>query len=160
MRKFIGLAVLLCLCSLVSVAQDFPKAEVFAGYQFTHIESNYNASGWNGAASYNLNRWLGVTGDFSGAYKGGVKVHSYTFGPTLSARLPMMTPFVHALFGGTNFSGGGSVSGFAMQFGGGLDVGSHSIGLRLIQGDVIVDRISGITSSKNGRLSTGVVFRF
>jgi hypothetical protein len=162
MRKFIGLAVLLCLCSLVSVAQDFPKAEVFGGYQFTHLEGtpSYNASGWNGAASYNLNRWLGVTGDFSGAYKGGVKVHSYTFGPTVSARLPMITPFAHALFGGTNFSGGGSVSGFAMQFGGGLDVGSHSIGLRLIQGDMIVNRISGFTSSKNGRVSTGVVFRF
>lgn len=168
---------LFCLAGLVLVlmatpmwAQDAPKGEVFGGYQFTHIEG-VNANGWNASASGNFNKWFGVTGDFSGAYKsmGGVsvKLYTYTFGPTISFRKnEHVTPFVHALFGGFHASGsgfgyGGSTNGFAMFVGGGVDanVNKH-IAVRLAQVDWEGLRASGSWSTKDVRYSAGVVFRF
>jgi hypothetical protein len=70
------------------MAQDFPKAEIFGGYQLTLDSTTLN--GWNGTLTGNFNHWFGVTGDFSGAYKseGGedFRNDTYTFGPTIAAR--------------------------------------------------------------------------
>jgi hypothetical protein len=110
-----------------TMAADHPQAEVFGGYQYTRFEGGENANGWNAAGTVNLNRWLGVTADFSGVYtsEDGVKFpnYTYTFGPTVSLRgAPMSTPFAQALFGGVHSSaaiaaGGANVrasdSGFA-----------------------------------------------
>ncbi len=61
MRKFIGLMLLLGLFSLAAVAQEnYSKAEVFGGYQYTRFDGGVNANGFNGALTGNLNHWFGV----------------------------------------------------------------------------------------------------
>jgi hypothetical protein len=139
-----------------------PKAEVFGGYQFSHLDPGLNANGWNVAASGNLSRWFGVTADFSGAYKNGGHIYTYMFGPTFSARSKGVTPFVHTLFGGATASGGGgSANAFAMAIGGGMDVnGGKHFAVRVIQADWLLLRSGGYTDKKNVRVSTGIVFRF
>ncbi len=177
MKKVQLMAVVVCLLASVSAfAADEPKAEVFAGYQFTHLDGggvidNANASGWNGALTGYVNKWLGVTADLSGAYTtvSGVKLktHTYTFGPTVALRnSEKLTPFVHALFGGAHASGSAfgasaSDSAFAMILGGGVDAKfSDRLAFRVAQFDLVSLRSNGDTSNKNFRLSTGVVFRF
>ena len=93
----ITLVLVLCTCCAPAGAQ---KVGVFGGYQFTHLQPAYNASGWNAALTGNFKHVLGITADFSGAYKTNTDVYTYTFGPVLTARLPVAQPFVHALFGG------------------------------------------------------------
>ena len=158
MRQLMIFAVVLGLLSLPLVAQDFPKAEIFGGYQYSHFEPGVNANGWNASLAGNVNRWFGVAADFSGAYKSGEHVHTYMFGPVFSARSDKVTPFAHALFGGAS---GGGANAFAMAFGGGVDVKvADKVAFRLIQGDWLVLSSEGFTSKKNARISTGVVFRF
>ena len=171
-----GLAILavLILFSLVAVAQDTPKAEVFGGYQYTRLSgggTGANFNGWNGALTGNVNKWLGITTDFSGAYKTvsgvSVKQYTYTFGPVISFRSnEKFTPYVHALFGGFHASGsagGSSVStnGFAMLIGGGVDAKlTPHLALRAVQFDWMSLHAEGTTENSNVRISTGLVFRF
>jgi hypothetical protein len=68
------LLVVMCaaLASSACKGQEEPiKGELFGGYQYTRIggSGGTNANGWNAALTGNVNRWFGVTGDFSGAYK-------------------------------------------------------------------------------------------
>src|SRR4029077_4256492 len=124
MRKLIGFALLFGMFSLTAFAQEnAPKAEFFGGYQYTRFDGGLNANGWDTALTGNLNRWFGVTGDFSGAYKtqNGVSFnnYTYTFGPVVSLRQNRtFTPFAHFLAGGfhssASFAGAsGSGNGFA-----------------------------------------------
>ncbi|MGZ4733234.1 MAG: outer membrane beta-barrel protein, partial [Terriglobales bacterium] len=130
MRKLLTVTVLALLVSLSATAQDFPKAEIFGGYQLTRLDGT-TLNGWNAALTGNLNHWFGVTGDFSGAYKSESGVdfrnYTYTFGPTIAARgNETFTPFAHALLGGSHASVGftglsASDNAFTMIFGGGVD---------------------------------------
>jgi hypothetical protein len=162
MWRSIPLFVFLFLFSLTASAQ---KVEIFGGYQFTHLEPNFNASGWNASLTGNFKHILGITGDFSGAYKDRVHAHTYTIGPVLTARLPVVQPFVHALFGGITLSSSGSntgsSTGFAMLVGGGLDIGlRRGIGIRILQADWLSTRFSGNTNNNNMRVSAGLVVKF
>ncbi len=152
------LLLVLAVFSLPAAAQ---KVEIFGGYQFSHLEPAFNGSGWNASLTGNFPHVLGITADFSGAYKNSLKVYTYTFGPVLTARLPVVQPFVHALFGGMTVTDGGSTTGFVMQVGGGLDIGLRKgIGFRLFQADWMSTHFSGITNNKNVRVSTGIVLKF
>ena len=122
------------------------KVEIFGGAQYEHLQSSYNAVGWNTSLTGNFKHVLGITADFSGVYNSrrtSSSVYTYTFGPVLTARLPVVQPFVHALFGGaTTSTPDGSDSAFAMLIGGGLDVGLRKgIGLRLVQADLASDQV-------------------
>ena len=106
-----------------------PKAELFLGYSYVRAlpaPAAGNRVVWlNGGSTslaYNLNRYLGIVGDFGaytnseirfqGAYVGTVDVDnanvgafSYLFGPRFSFRNQgRVTPFVQALFGGAHAS--------------------------------------------------------
>ena len=152
------LAALLNLFSLTAAAQ---RVEIFGGYQFTHLDPAYNASGWNFAVQGNFKHVLGIAADFSGAYKARLNAHTYAAGPVLSARLPVVQPFVHALFGGMTLSNSGSTTGFAMMLGGGLDIGFRKgIGIRIVQADWVSTHFSGNTDNKNTRVSAGIVLKF
>lgn len=169
MRKIVGIISLLLLVSLAAVAQDFPRAEVFGGYQFSRQQST-NLNGWNAALTGNYNRWLGLTGDFSGAYKsqGGIdfRSYTYTFGPTIAVRnSETFTPFAHALFGGFHQSVDitgtslGTANGFAVIFGGGVDAKiSQRFAVRVGQFDYMSFHADG-GSSNIFRYSAGIVFR-
>ena len=161
-RKSIWRSMLLSsLLGLLSPAGLAQKVEVFGGYQFTHLQPAFNANGWNASVTGNFKHVLGITGDFSGAYKQNTSVYTYTVGPVLQARLPVVQPFVHALFGGITASNGRSHSGFAMLVGGGIDLGLRKgIGFRIVQADWVSTRFSGDTRNRNARVSTGIVLKF
>jgi hypothetical protein len=176
------------LCAVSVMAQEnTPKAEIFGGYQYTRMgvsSSGFNLNGWNGSVTGNLNKWLGVTADFSGAYKNvsasasglsasvDFKSYTYTFGPVVSLNHEgAFNPFVHALFGGVRASVSGSASGFgsmsasengfAMLMGGGADARlTKHVAVRLVQADWLHYSFSGISGNSNARISTGLVFRF
>jgi hypothetical protein len=160
MRKLACFFLLTEVLALSSAVQA-QKAVIFGGYQYTHIDPSWNGNGWNGALTGNFAPWLGIRADFSGAYKSGLKFHTYTFGPEVALPLPIVKPFVHALFGGARASGGGSsTNGFDMMYGGGLDYGHGPIAFRVIQFDWMVTRFSGSTDKSNVRACTGIVLRF
>jgi opacity protein-like surface antigen len=178
MRKSIVWALLVLAMSVVSFAQDVPKAEVFGGYQYTRINPGHGVdgdsfNGWDAAVQYNWNKAFGLKADFSGAYKSvlgvSLRQHTYLFGPVVSARSEKATVFAHALFGGAHatadagsgsFLGSASDNAFAMAFGGGLDYNFHkNVAIRVGQFDYLPTRFGGETQN-NFRYSTGIVFRF
>ena len=172
MRKLIGLVMLVGFFSVAGFAQESaPRAEFFGGYQYTRFDGGTNANGWNTSLTGNVNNWFGVAADFSGAYASPSSVsfhnYTYTFGPVVSMRQnDKFTPFVHFLAGGYHasaaFSGvSASDSGFAMMFGGGVDVNvPHRMAFRAAQFDWLSMRGNGSTSNNNMRLSTGLLFRY
>src|SRR5947207_8546383 len=86
------------------------RVEIFGGAQFEHVQPSYNAAGWNASLTGNFKHVLGITGDFSGVYnsrRASSSVYTYTVGPVLTARLPVVQPCVHALFGAATTSSGG-----------------------------------------------------
>jgi hypothetical protein len=157
--RTILLAGLLCAPALAQ------RVEIYGGAQFEHLESSYNAVGWNASLTGNFKHVLGVTGDFSGVYnsrRASSSVYTYTVGPVLTARLPVVQPFVHALFGGATASSAGvSDNAFAMLLGGGLDLGLRKgIGLRLVQADWLMTKFGDRTQDSQGRVSAGIVIKF
>ncbi|HKS71752.1 MAG TPA: hypothetical protein VJQ82_01065 [Terriglobales bacterium] len=161
MRKLIGIALFVCLATFVGTAQETPKPEIFGGYQFTALDPSWHGQGWNGAANMYFTHWLGVTGDFSGAYSQGLSFTTYTGGPVVSMHKGQFSPFAHFLIGGAHasFSGVGN-NGMAMMFGGGLDMGHKQFAVRLFQMDWLSTRFDGFTDNNNVRVSTGVLLRF
>ena len=102
-----------------------------------------NANGWDTSLTGNLNNWFGIAADFSGAYKSqngaSFNNYTYTFGPVVSwCHKEMFIPFAHFLAGGFRASASlsglsGSDNGFAMMFGGGVDVkATKRVALRAI----------------------------
>ena len=136
------------------------KVEIFGGAQYEHLQSSYNAVGWNASLTGNFKHVLGITADFSGVYNSrrtGSSVYTYTVGPVLTARLPVVQPFVHALFGGVTAStASGSDNAFAMLIGGGLDIGLRKgIGLRLVQADWLFTKFGDETQNRQGQSFRG-----
>jgi hypothetical protein len=170
MRRFftLGLVQVLLLTAILiagarpALAQTpaASKADVFGGISFVRRTSTF--SGWNASVTGNMRSWLGVTADFSGNYNSGVHLQTYTFGPRLAlAQDSSLVPFTQATFGVARLSAAGvpSVSGFGAYIGGGMDwYATDHIGIRLIQLDAQLTRISG-TNSNGTRISFGVVFK-
>ena len=158
--------VLLIPCFLLLGA--FPAfgqtAAIFGGYQFSHLDGGTTLNGWNASVTGGVAPFLGITGDFSGVYKSGSKLHTYSFGPEVRAHVAKVRPFAHALFGGYTSSGPisqGTINGFAMFYGGGLDIkASPVISLRPGQFDWMVVHRSGLTDKNNFRYSAGLVLSF
>jgi hypothetical protein len=112
------------------------KVEIFGGAQYEHLQSSYNAVGWNASLTGNFKHVLGITADFSG-----LQLRRTTLdlpippGPVLTRRRSVQL-FVRALFGGSplrqqagattrcNVPWRRQASGFAKR-----------IGLRLVQAD-------------------------
>lgn len=160
MRKFIGVTVLVCIISMVGMAQETAKPELYGGYQFTSTDGGWHANGWNTAANLYFTNWLGATADFSGVYHSG-SLYTYTFGPVVSTHKEAFSPFAHALFGGARAAGdGASVSGMAMMFGGGMDFGKGKLAFRAVQFDWLVLHFNGFTDKNNMRVNTGLMYRF
>lgn len=129
------LSVVLCL-SVEAFGQEFPKAEVSAGYSFLRDETiDRNSHGWVGSVAGNLSPLLGIVGEIGGNYNTtqilgsdlDLRIHSFLGGAQFSARAnPRITPFAHFLLGVARTSGsylgtGASTTDFAIQPGGGVD---------------------------------------
>src|SRR5256886_8908665 len=115
-RKLLILGLFLLAVGVVPVrAQEYPKAEVFGGYQYVRLNpGGTNCQGFGGAAAANVSNWLGVAGDFGyckvTGLPSGISAHAvnYMFGPRVTYRsYGSLTPFAHVLFGGQHFGGTG-----------------------------------------------------
>jgi len=189
MSKLTLVLLVLGLLSLPLMAQDYPRVEVFGGYQYLYSGANtvngvsvpsQNFNGWDAALTGKLTRDFGVEGDFGGAYAtiSGVSNHVYTYtgGPIVSLSTGMIRPFAHALVGGihltsSEFGVSASQTGLTAMAGGGVDVRvDRAIALRLVQADWLYYRfgsqtVAGVTvpaysQNNNVRVSTGIVLRF
>jgi len=189
MRKILFIAVLVLVCGCFAVAQDHPKGELGAGWNYLHIDegSGGTQNGVPGGffidGTYYFVKVLGLTGDFEynkktfsedANFTSGDQARAFSFhaGPRVKARMGRFEPFAHALFGVTNFQfttvGGPSVSrnAFSMKIGGGLDMAlAHHLALRLGEFNYYPTRFSaaqsfnGSDTQSNYTLSVGVVIR-
>ena len=159
--------------ALSSPGQDVPKAEVFGGYSWT----GSSLQGVGASVTGSVNKWFGVTGDFSGHYGNeqvsGIRLyksaHTIQGGPRFSVRRKRITAFAHALFGATRSKQSATIDDtyieessteFSSTYGGGLDVAvSPRIAIRAIQLDYFRMGFFGTTDNRL-RASAGVVFRF
>lgn len=162
------LLVTIILGSVLAFSQETPKAEIFGGYSAKIQKGMDLANGWEGSVTGNLNRWLGVTADFSGYYRtdDGVsqRNYNYLFGPRVTYRTETLSPFGQVLFGvahqragvdGTNVGD----NAFATAIGGGLDYNlKKHVAVRLFQADYLLTRF-GQSTQNNARVAFGVVLK-
>ena len=163
-----------------------PKGELYTGYSFVQMEGK-SMHGWNVSATGNVNKNLGIVGDFSGNYNSEkttagstVTSSNLTFtnvmgGLRVSDRsLRSFTPFAHMLFGMTRVNAqvdttvpgsptssfNNDVTGFSTALGGGLDLNlREGFFVRMFQADYFLIRASGF-KHEGARVSAGIVWRF
>ena len=162
-----------------------PKVELFLGYSYiravpTLAEGNRLMwlNGGSASIAFNLNRYLGIVGDFGGFDDSQIRLstsspavvkdssgnlYTYLFGPRLSFRGSRLTPFVQALFGGARASDvtlSGCTTGpctllptenqFAMTAGGGLDLRvHHRFAIRIVQAEYLMTRFDDFNTGKS-----------
>jgi len=170
MRKLWILCGFMLFATSSVLAQDYPKAEIFGGYQYLRLNpGGTNCQGFGASATGNVNHWLGVVGDFGyckvTGLPSGTSAHevNYLFGPRVTYRsYGSLTPFAHVLFGGEHFgvSGGGTANSFAMSLGGGADYKlTEHVSLRLIQVEYLYTHFGGVRQN-NARIESGIVYRW
>jgi len=149
-RSLLAIASLLMFSGAL-LAQDFPRVEVFGGYQILRVsQDDYGKTlnGWRVSMAGNLNRYFGIEGVVSGTYgdfydidgepddpdidvNARIRNYSYLFGPRFTARSKVVTGFAHFLLGGSRTSVSAAASdpnatfssnAFAWAVGGGLDL--------------------------------------
>jgi hypothetical protein len=183
MRKWIVMFFVLTFCIAVSSAQQ--KWDVFGGYSLSRDYLINEApfpmtlNGAQVAATYNVNKHFGATGEFV-AYRHDVdqvttNIQGYLFGPTgrLGLKNETISLFGDQLFGVSHFSftadaGNSCVSdcspslkAFTMVSGGGVDVKlNRHFSLRPVQMEyflqrVSVDSIEALMATRRGPVSYG-----
>jgi hypothetical protein len=160
------------LLSLSATAFAAPNVAIFGGYQYTRLGDStvtiiggnpfggpaINGNGWTAALTGGFNSWLGIRADVGASYPTNFNFYTYTFGPELTAHLPIVRPFAHALFGIARLSAFGvGQNSFETMLGGGVDVGHGILAWRLAQFDWMS---KGIANHNNFRVCTGLVLRF
>jgi len=148
-----------------------PLVQFALGYQYDSVNlsgyglstSRVNTNGVFIQAKRNVSPYLAVIGDVDAIYKS--QVYLFTYAGGIQAN-PISnrdwTPFVRATIGaGTiHVQNYGTTTGFAWQFGGGLDYHFHKerrLGLRLLQFDYGQVRKQG-ASLNSIKLGTGITF--
>jgi hypothetical protein len=158
--------------------------------------TSFNVFGGGGGFVYNVSPMIGIKADFMGYTQGsGQKIFqngnlvgnvsgnlfTYMFGPQIKKHSGKFQPFGEALFGAahTNLdanlcklengcgSGSGNNNGFAMEFGGGLDIPiTKTIQFRPVEVDYLYthfgsNHIAGASASQNNfKYVAGVNFTF
>jgi len=157
------------------------KVELYGGYDYIRYNANpriigvpasesFNANGISVQAAYNLNSRFGIVGElslYSLARTGFNTTHqvSYLFGPRVSLRRHVFTPFAQVLFGGVWAEDGitfGSVNAFGMTAGGGIDLRvSKHFAVRPFQAEYFMTRFPDGAShlQNNFRFGAGIVWR-
>jgi hypothetical protein len=167
-RKILILSVITLCFPLVAAAEDHPTTEIFGGFSILGVDAgDYEAFyGFQANVAFNFHENIGIVMDFGGQYKNldgsNFHIYQYLFGPRFSMRADTATVFAHTLFGGVAAGGdNSSEGGFAMGFGGGVDINAGDrIAVRAVQFDWTPNRIDGYWSKSEFRLGFGVVFRF
>ena len=165
-RVFFVVVSMLLLLALPASAQDYPKVEFFGGISYANLDDTIDKErehffGFQTSFAGNLNESFGIVGEFgiqTGIFVG--ETYEFMAGPRFASRGDTAIGFVHAMFGGAAFRGFEfSDTGFAMAFGGGLDVNvGKGFAIRAIQFDYVPTRLFD-TWQHNIRLGFGVVFK-
>lgn len=154
----------------------FPKHETGLGWSMLNVSDplldiDFNSTlGWNVSVATNLSPWIGIVGDIGGHYKTGIlgsdldaMEHTFMSGPRFTFRnTAVAVPYAQVLFGlargDANFEGVHlSSNDFAIQPGGGIDLGNKNVASRF---EVGWRRIySDIYAVNEFRMVIGVVFR-
>jgi len=152
MKKLVCFAVIFLGLSVIAMAQDFPRGEIFLGYSHFMCDNstyalgssrnrNCTYNGWDLSIAINGNKWLSFIADFGGYYNTDSPpaqrvpalvqdhYHAYSFlvGPRFSVRkFKKVTPFIQGLFGNARVTPGIDFwpyeNDLAMAFGGGVDI--------------------------------------
>ncbi len=138
MRKLAFILALGFLSVPASAQDNYPKAEVFGGYSYANLDlfapfgQRNNAHGWGANVALNFGKRFGVAHIWESE-----------------------TNF-------TRFFPSRSDTGFAMGFGGGLDIHLNGrVSIRIFQADYLpVDSPLIGEWRHNARIQTGIVFRF
>jgi hypothetical protein len=152
MKKVFLVFVAILVCGLPVFAQEYPKSELFMGYEMVRfnpsLAGNENATmnGGGGSISYNVSPMFGLKAEFTGAGAGNQKIcsstglncvtqsanfFSYLFGPQITLSRGKAQPFVHLLFGGAysnyyaNVAQAGTISTGSTT----ADTGKHAFAL-------------------------------
>ena len=189
---------LLCGFSTLAAAQDQPpKWELYGGYSFLYpgsdvhgvlplglvpltsrMESNPRGAGLS--ATYNFNRWFGLTLDTSTHWGSGEKglggriddaaFSNLSFGPKITFRSAHFSPFLEALVGDHRLMPDAfhDIDKIGFMAGGGLDLNvSRHFALRLFRADYVHSSYrygpkatTPTTDLSGARLQAGVVFMF
>ena len=198
--RLVALVVGLCFLGGLARAQEqpAPKVEIFGGYSFIYpnarlhainpiIDANQesNNRGIGAGVTYNFNRWLGLTADFSGTLWGSgetpaqllllddAQFYNFSVGPKLTYRRKHFAPFVEGLVGWHRLTEDhvpliGHSDAFGFMLGGGADVPlTKHFALRLLRADFVFsnhqfapEALVRSTGVRGLRLQTGVVFMF
>ena len=186
------------LIPIFGAAQDqpTPRVEIFGGYSYFNACSNLhvirpgavlpldiclepNKFGVGTGATFNINRWFGISLDASGHWTNGEegvssehesRFYNFSVGPKLTYRRNHFAPFVEALVGYHRLTTEtfGDAGGLGFIGGGGLDIPfTRHFGIRLAQADYVMSNhqfgSSGtvpLTRIRGLRLQTGVIFMF
>jgi Outer membrane protein beta-barrel domain len=184
---------LVMLSSVTAAAQtgagtvSTPSVEIGAGYSLLRaatVVTGFNMQGGNASVTINLNRRLGIVGDFGYHTTNfipptGFKLHvaSYTFGPRVTLhRGDHFNIFAHSLAGVGHASGSLYTAGFtqgtsppaaqdafALVTGAGVDLNvSRRWAIRAVQADWMFTTFPNGASDRQHslRLTFGVVLRF
>jgi len=171
----------------VQSADDFPKVELFIGYQWLNpggnvpdqngnaIKAPSLAGGFGTNVAYNFTKALALEANYGLNYSVHGSVNTVTVGPKLTWRGDGVDFFAHTLIGLQRLSPNGlnSVNGIAALLGGGIDLKLWKpVSLRLFEADfqwshqnfasvVPSDDPSLRRPNYDGaRLSTGIVLNF
>ncbi|MGC2744913.1 MAG: OmpA family protein, partial [Candidatus Angelobacter sp.] len=191
--------VVLCAFGTVAAAQDgpAPKWELYGGYSFhypgadvhgtlplglvpltSRLESNPRGIGLS--ATYNFNRWFGLTLDSSSHWGSGESTlaqkiddaafSNLSFGPKITFRSAHFSPFLEALVGDHRLTPDAfhDIDKLGFMGGGGLDLNvSRRVALRLLRADYVQSsyrygpKATTSTTDLSGvRLQAGIVFKF
>ncbi len=185
MRKLVILAFSLVLLASLASAQMPFSGNVYVGYSYYNTNLTLQRQGINGfdaSVEGKLLPFLGIVVDYNAAIgtlnfpnpsgscipgftcvpvPASTTIQNILAGPRVSVSLGRLRPFAEGMggFGNVSTKGFGNNTGVAAAFGGGFDyriVGPISF---RFEGDYIHTSLFG-TTQKNGRFSTGVVFRF
>ncbi len=182
MRYLGTVLALVLILAAPAMAQDTPKAEVFAGYNYMRFNPglvNEPAIGQNGiraSVAYYIQPTIGIVGDLTWNRNGNANnsgtsfnTSTFMFGPKYAYRADRVTPFAQFLVGGAHASASNGVTSrswnsFAMSLGGGVDLrATPKISVRAFQFEYLMTRFKSTdfaTTQNNVRISAGVVFNF
>ncbi len=168
-----------------------PKYEIAGMFSYVNFcpcaFSNWNSYGGTGSFTYNVNKWVGLTGEVAGYHftrqvyvlngtdytpsglSGGFQ--TYLFGPRVNLRkfdhfVPFVEFMVGAAHGGAQVTGDVSQTTFALAAGGGVDIVLlKNLSWRFVQADYLMTNFTGPLMNAEGRqnnfrIGSGLVLRW
>ncbi len=188
MKRLLTYLIFVLLFASALAPESLGQVELFGGYSYLKLNgegsNSQNLNGWEAGVSAHLIGPLALEADYSNHYGSSpttatvVPEFTELYGPRFEMfRFPRIAPFVHGLFGAAhgiqyfNLGAGCKVgepcplgrtteNGFAMAFGGGLNIkATHHIWIRAFQVDYLRSAFNN-SSQNDVRVSAGLVLRF